>query len=514
MKDLKSEGDHAEDVSYQREEEKEYEDTYHKASLQTIKMEEEISTQDPIFFSSGKNLTVSSEVKKSVPSKKLILEKSSKINPPQQPAIQKQTSISSFEKAMAYLEEILASSMIITNETVSQNARVERVFQALQTHIENTILTEEFIEDVYTCLFESDLAPFSEERLNTDMSFIRPHPVHVIHTLADCLRALPNNTNFLTIIKETKPYVDNLRNKTQQEGIELFPISNFLQTSTDVTLIKSINECPLYTATEWLGSDNRNPVFILRTQDFKPKWVFKPMNINPINVEEANQLADIRDCEHFAFKMNFHEQFPIPAVFLIEFRGAAGTIQPFIPGAMAFDNIPRNEQNSILPSLQKLLIFDLLFLNHDRNRSNFIYRKEEDSYTCYGIDHEHSLKYQKGAFTMSQIHLIKELSPGLKFIDFDPAAKNLFSEESCNKYLYIMQKCFNQEGKLERSHKSDEDLEMENKMLSYIVNVGKMLRESTEYFHKTVQDIKKTITLDTTITKIAQSNINDSFLPD
>ncbi|WP_404665715.1 hypothetical protein [Rhabdochlamydiaceae symbiont of Dictyostelium giganteum] len=513
VKDLKSEGDHAEDVSYQREEEKEYEDTYHEASLQTIKMGEEISTQDSILFSPEKNLA-SLEAKEGVPSKKLILEKSSKINPPQQPAIQKQTSISSFEKAMAYLEETLASSMTITNETVSQNTRVERVFQALQTHIENTILTEEFIEDVYTCLFESDLAPFSEEHLNTDMTFTRPHPVHVIYSLANCLRALPKNTHFLALIEEAKSYLANLWYKEQQKGIELFPISEFLQKSTNATLIKSVNECPLYTATEWLGSDNRNPVFILRAQDFKPKWVFKPINIQPVNIEEANRLANTKDCEHFAFKMNFHEQFPIPAVFLIELRGVKGTIQPFIPGAIRFNKIPRDKRMSILPSLQKLLIFDLLFLNHDRNQSNILYRKEGDSYTCYGIDHEQSLKYQKGAFTMDQIDLIQELSPGLKFTDFNRAAKKLFLEESCNKYLEILQECFNNEKKLGRSHKSDEDLEMEDKMLNHMVNVGKMLRESTESFRKTVKDIKKIIKLDKTITNITQSNTDESFLPD
>ncbi|MGR3973657.1 MAG: hypothetical protein QRY72_03700 [Candidatus Rhabdochlamydia sp.] len=270
---------------------------------------------------------------------------------------ERQPSLIPFKEVVARLEKLLSLSI---DTELSQNEVAIFIFESLQNYIENSILTEQFIHEAYACLFHSELALHAQEFLNENRSFIKPHPAYVIFSLADCFKALSQEDNFLTIITKAKNYfkskVEDLLIAHQNQP----SVSDYLKKETNAVFIKSVNECPLYTATQWFGTENLNPVFILRTQNFQPEWVFKPTTL-----DEKSNLSDIRDCEHYAFKMNFHEKFPIPAVFLIQFRGVSGTIQPFIPDTVQFKDIPKDKRILILPALRKLLIFDLLFINHD-----------------------------------------------------------------------------------------------------------------------------------------------------
>ncbi|MGR3911883.1 MAG: hypothetical protein QRY71_01050 [Candidatus Rhabdochlamydia sp.] len=424
---------------------------------------------------------------------------SSTIQEPISPKDQASSSTQLVETKMALVKgpQALSQEMMIRLEKlislpIPEALSVEKiaifVFKALQEHIENKVLTEEFIQDAYACLFHSELDPFSQVHLQQEMSFIRPHAALVIHSLADCLKALPQERDFIKIMTQARQYTDEMREIEDQKNIEFFPLANFFKNQNDEKLMDRVNRCPLYTANDWFLVSNQHPVFILRTQEFTPEWVFKPATL-----EEDFNETDIRDCEHYAFKMNFHEQFPIPAVFSIRFRGVSGTIQPFISGTINFDQIPEEEIHSLLPALRKLLIFDLLFINHDRNPSNILYRKERGTYTCYGIDHEKSLKYIKGALIMEEENLIDELSEGLRFEDFREEIENLCSENNCQQYLIILNKCFNSEDKLDSSEKYDINIQDEEKMLAYIKKVGNVLRNSNEDFSQTIDDIKEII---------------------
>ncbi|MGR3911858.1 MAG: hypothetical protein QRY71_00915 [Candidatus Rhabdochlamydia sp.] len=387
-----------------------------------------------------------------------------------------------FEKAIQSLEALIQSSSIPMNIALSPKEKLEKILELLRGYIENKILTEDFIHQAYRYLFNSELAPFVQNYLGEEQSFIAPHPVQVIYTLVNCLKALPKEADFSIITEKSKAHVNKIRTIARDQGVDLFSISQLLQISSDPKIINLINHFAIYTATDWLSSDNLNPVFILKAQDFHPQWVFKPvMNLEGKQLE---RMLYRRDCEHFAFKMNFHKQFPIPAVFLIKIRGILGTIQPFIPNAIPFRDIPQNKQVLMFSSLQKLLIFDLLFLNHDRNGSNLLYRKQGELYACYGIDHEDSLKLQIGSATMCQIEIIDDVSHHLKFSDLDHSVRDLFSEKNCTQYRDILEECLNNENRLTKFIINDTE-----KMLDWIILIGKILRESTLNINKTVDQI-------------------------
>ncbi|WP_404665196.1 hypothetical protein [Rhabdochlamydiaceae symbiont of Dictyostelium giganteum] len=411
---------------------------------------------------------------------------SSTIQEPISPRDQASSSIQLVETKMALVKgsQALSQEMIrrlekLISLPIPEDLSVEKiaifVFEALQEHIENKVLTEEFIQEAHACLFHSELDPFSQVHLQQEMSFIRPHAALVIHSLADCLKALPQERDFVKIMTQARQYTDEMREIQKQKKIKFFPLIKFFKNQNDEKLMDKVNHCPLYTANDWFSVSNQHPVFILRTQEFAPEWVFKPATL-----EEDFNETDIRDCEHYAFKMNFHEQFPIPAVFSIRFRGVSGTIQPFISDTINFDQIPEEEVHSLLPALRKLLIFDLLFINHDRNFSNILYKKEGDTYTCYGIDHEKSLKYKKDSYTMDEIEIIKELSREIKLRDFDESIKVLYSEKYCNEYIKILKECFNSKDKLDQSTKYDFDHASDEQMLGWIENVGAKLRNTND----------------------------------
>ncbi|MGR3973584.1 MAG: hypothetical protein QRY72_03320 [Candidatus Rhabdochlamydia sp.] len=225
-------------------------------------------------------------------------------------------------------------------------------------------------------------------------------------------------------------------------------------------------------------------------------------------------MSDIRDCEHYAFKINIHGQFPIPAVFLVEVRGALGTLQPVISQTMRFDDIPDDKKVLILPSLRKLLLFDLLFLNHDRSPSNILYCQEGDSYTCYGIDHEESLKYLHGAYTMSQIELIDDLSKGLRFEDFDTAIQEVCSQKSCDHYQQILKECFARSDRLDQFTKYGFETESEQALLERINDVGRRLRESNQNLSETIDDIQQEMRINPQAGSKTPSQSDPSHLPD
>ncbi|MGR3973585.1 MAG: hypothetical protein QRY72_03325 [Candidatus Rhabdochlamydia sp.] len=149
---------------------------------------------------------------------------------------------------------------------------MQQVFEALQHHIKNKILTEGFIEEAYICLFNSALTSHTEEVLNTEMSVIRPHPVHVIYSLASCFRALPEGSDFIEIRDEANTYIAKMIDVEEKTNIALFPVVEFFkQQGKDHHLLELVNNCPLYTAQEWFGGMNRNLIFILRTEEFTPE---------------------------------------------------------------------------------------------------------------------------------------------------------------------------------------------------------------------------------------------------
>ncbi|MGR3974065.1 MAG: hypothetical protein QRY72_05820 [Candidatus Rhabdochlamydia sp.] len=423
-----------------------------------------------------------------------------------QPPIKEAHSQSPFSliEVITHFENLLSCSI---KPTVAQEEIASLIFKSLQTYIENKILTEDFIQKADSYLFHSELACFSQECLDADQSFIKPHAVQVIHSLADCLRALPQDDAFSTIVRKGTVYYETNIYSLISEDCNSYSISGILQEKKDdLELVQLIQHAPLYSTTQWLGTHNRNPAFILRSKAFKPQWVFKPANL-----KDHRDLSKIRDCEHHAFKINFHKKFPIPAVFLIQLRGVSGTIQPFIPETISFDAIPADKQQLLLLPLKKLLIFDLLFINHDRNMSNILYRKENDSYTCYGIDHEDCFQYKVGAYTMDQIDLIEELSPELHVEDLREAIQEVCSEADCEKYQKRLEACFKSPHRLD----PDDILTLEQtQLLARIKTIGMKLRAPDQEFYEMITLIQKEMSVSQFTENKPPSQSDPSYLPD
>ncbi len=95
-----------------------------------------------------------------------------------------------------------------------------------------------------------------------------------------------------------------------------------------------IDRCPIYTTKDLFGGNNVHSVYVLRSTDFKEKWIFKPtQKIDPylsklvfLKQNEAEKRIEAKrpvfelmtKKEHLAYKLNFHKRFLIPAIFFVE----------------------------------------------------------------------------------------------------------------------------------------------------------------------------------------------------
>ena len=148
-----------------------------------------------------------------------------------------------------------------------------------------------------------------------------------------------------------------------------------------------------------------NDVFFLKNAERERLFVLKP---NPIT-SEKKQVIDNAKREHVAHLLNFHKLFPIPFTAYVKIDGEVCSIQRFIKGKSVFklnegsvwsadsaSSSSDEEHESIeeicrkidVGKLWALLVFDLLFLNPDRNEENCLFEDQNNLYIPKGVDHE------------------------------------------------------------------------------------------------------------------------------
>ena len=166
-------------------------------------------------------------------------------------------------------------------------------------------------------------------------------------------------------------------------------------------------------------------VLFLRGTDGKRKWVFKSeAGEGPPKHMVSQGGRAVR--EHLASLFNSHQLFPIPPTFYVEYKGEIGSIQQFIEGQRIADveesvelsegsqeEVPENVEGGqssgtvAAPSLkvdqsdlQRIVVFDILFHNTDRNADNFIavFDDSRSLYNLKGIDHGECLGDRREGF--------------------------------------------------------------------------------------------------------------------
>ncbi|CAM0117291.1 hypothetical protein [Rhabdochlamydiaceae symbiont of Dictyostelium giganteum] len=387
----------------------------------------------------------------------------------------------SFNDAATIIKNITLQYGTSIDFSLSQADIIKQLILSLKSYLKNELITENFIHEVSKALVSEDLSSSVLAANANPNPYIDPHPFQVIESLSLCLSRLPSGLSFLEIMKESAKYMQ----KAREDYETLFPISEFLETAPSEKIQKVIQEGPLYTAFDWFECSNANPTFmILGNKNVTPEWVFKPAIDN--SQDASSEANDLKDFEHYAFQMNYHQKFPIPAVYLIEIRGVKGVIQPFIPGAVPLQKIEDDLYPSLTNSLQKLLVFDLLFANQDRSGSNILFLKKDDQYTAYGIDHEHCMHNSKGFLNIGYLESIEDLCESASFSTADEEIQVLFSEECCNRYVQILQECFKDKNNLG----SKDDIDQE-KICDWITDIGKMLRTSNKTMTELASEIKE-----------------------
>ena len=349
-------------------------------------------------------------------------------------------------------------------------------------------LTFKEIKDIYELLFDSKIKNFSQKRIQENDP-INPHPVYVFTSLQQCsqsferfknckecleqveiyLQNKPNNNKFEklfkltlnqqksaleglkvkaeegnieaeTFIKELNIYKQELKNF--QEGLKKFPIINIK------TLFKE--------------SININQTFFLNGNE-KIQWVFKPIKENNEEIVQAECISS---------QLNFHHQFPIPLTLKIEVKEWVGSCQMYVEGAKILKEVQLENLPISKIELQKLVVFDLLFANSDRNQANFLFKKSEENYKIIGIDHDSCLMFREEIQPLRLEYLgLEELNA-----PFDKEILELFPPQTLEKYEKIMK-----ENKVSESQ------------IEWLKTAANMLNKGIEKQKSVIEVIKKTI---------------------
>jgi hypothetical protein len=235
----------------------------------------------------------------------------------------------------------------------------------------STTMTVQQINEMYNAFFSGDEGTrASSEQALSQNNPSSPSMSFVFKRLHDCLTPLLSYETFDQVI-------DAREVARQADQLDSFPV------------VTPLDIDPF--------SHNIHQVFFLRDQNQQIGWVFKP-DTQLQDDGEGHKIRmqfgepDRASREHTASLVNFHHLFPIPITVRMDVLGYEGSAQLFVDGAIEVDDIPVNSRLNA-KAMHSLLIFDLLFSNQDRNLDNIIFRKNEEEFFPFGIDHDVCMCY-------------------------------------------------------------------------------------------------------------------------
>lgn len=298
-------------------------------------------------------------------------------------------------------------------------------------------LRTEEISKIYELLFDTELRSICESILSEPFDPTNPHPAQIFKALYDCVKALEAYPSFKEASDAREKYFDSNQMLGRYLGFDSATRERILPLILDQVpnFEDTINKCPVYTARDLFGGHNIHTVYVLRGTDYEQKFIFKPTleliqegTLFPLN---SNDPYELNIKEHVAHILNFHSQFPIPAVFLVEIKGYVGSVQPFIGKPLKIDG--SNSFQMPVRDLQAILVYDLLFSNCDRHIDNLLAKKEQDGFHVYGIDHDSCMSFDNRPLKMDYLEFAHAFN-----CPFEESIKSLVSEENITRYKTIM----------------------------------------------------------------------------
>lgn len=308
-------------------------------------------------------------------------------------------------------------------------------------------VSEAEIQNLHELFFGTELLGLSQAALVQDDP-CHPSVPYLVHTLFDCLstirsrggcqecleafechlEATPQPKDAVATLMEfgEEDRASALRGLAQMPGgTQIIAAFNTFQ-STLQTHRQAYSTFPIVPTTRLFGSINVNQTFALHDSQGKICFIFKP--------QELNRGPFISMREHTASLISRRFAFPVPKTVLVTLGEWTGSAQLFVSGCTKKDAIKKSREQGLISKsdAQKIVIFDLLFGNCDRNEDNIIFKKAGRMYKAYAIDHDRC--FGGPGESMLQYY---EIFPFLNQ-PFDSSVSELLSDEALAHYSEVM----------------------------------------------------------------------------
>jgi len=310
----------------------------------------------------------------------------------------------------------------------------------------------EEVKAIHDALFDPMIREFSTEGIHSN-HFIQPHPAYVfanLHRFLESVEDFRSCEDIQTHVRsylETKPIpkegiADLLSQEIPQQKRTLEQIQEMVHAGEEDAMSflnsfetyqgqlsafqEGLKDLPIIDVKAILkNSINVNQTFFLNV-DGKTHWVFKPSSGNESG-------AEIVQAECTASQLNYHHQFPIPLTIPLIIKDWEGSAQMYVENAQKITEIEMEGVPINRDQLQKLVIFDLLFANADRNRDNFLFQNLDGSVNIVGIDHDRCLMFKQIEELKIDYLQLKEMREPI-----NEELEYLFSSDAIQTYKTIM----------------------------------------------------------------------------
>ncbi|PCI76471.1 hypothetical protein COB21_04370 [Candidatus Aerophobetes bacterium] len=307
-------------------------------------------------------------------------------------------------------------------------------------------LTTKEITNLHQLFFETALNPVCTQILESPLDVTKPHPAHIVKSLGSCIHRLSGEK--CKVSRESsigrhpliKKVLEGTRHQSQHNEQFLNAVEKNNKGFKDAWKGSTV-----YNASDLFNKHGGNDVYILYSDEYKPSWVFKPVSRHSVTPAEKTHMGattkysgaafgeEAANAEHAAYCLSQGGSFPIPCTFLVEINGDLGSIQMFVSGQDEPALPSLMEEAQFSKDVKAMLIFDLLFTNHDRKEDNFLVRKNESGdHRLYAIDHGLCLPSERTALRLDYKQFISDT------FNFKEEDKALFSSESIGLYKQIL----------------------------------------------------------------------------
>lgn len=289
---------------------------------------------------------------------------------------------------------------------------------------------EREIQTIYSLLFGPELQEESHAMARDSHDPCYPHVCKVYLTLHSCLERVKGYSSFLDLDAAGTTFLSQhpkLKKELENSG-SFYNFETTLRKSPQSLISKECNSCPIFRTS--VVSNNQHPAFILRDEESRPCWIFKPA------LPGSSQKSDLCKAknEHIASLLNFDHLFPIPLTIFVSFKGVTGSMQYYLDNTQVGIGTSYRPiaNDTINQDIQRLFVFDLLAANSDRHRGNLLVAPKESPKRAYGIDHGDCFLESREALKMEYL-----THPALQGA-LEPELAGLISEEICERYAAIM----------------------------------------------------------------------------